>query len=415
MESFIYTRPFTYELKGKGENEELILDIDISSNDLDLVDDIVSGKCLNSMKEQIEAGNVKFDLEHEAFRGGSHEEKEINKTKVPVGRMDDPTIKGRIRKNGFKALVLNVKGIVNRFEDRYSKTKGSIVNRFLDAASIAFIPTEAHTEVREGKTIRILDDVKLLNVALTGNPVNTAAQMQTIMTKSLDALEEYKTAKKDNPDIEDLLEVKSKNELKRETGSDKEKRKLRKEALGEDESEDEEETKKYGKKKEVKSYEKDGAHAHTEQEPLGLHNHPEIENAIRFIHERIDNLLESSKPEAEEIKDNSHSSEKNLEKQKKEEKTMTETEKQSPDVEKDKEETVKEETSSLSEIKSMIEGLKSMVEANKEEIKSLKEVDIKDVKAPELEVNSKATQDNVDVNAVAKIEIKTNACLGELR
>jgi len=45
-----------------------------------------------------------------------------------------------------------------------------------------------------------------------------------------------------------------------------------------------------------KSYDKDGAHAHTESEPLGLHNHPEIESRIssstEYIHERINNLSE---------------------------------------------------------------------------------------------------------------------------
>ena len=54
-------------------------------------------------------------------------------------------------------------------------------------------------------------------------------------------------------------------------------------------------------KEEVKAYDKDGAHAHTEDEPLGLHNHPEIEERLRealdFVHNRIDSLLEKVDPE----------------------------------------------------------------------------------------------------------------------
>ncbi|MCH8329730.1 MAG: hypothetical protein IIB81_05075, partial [Nanoarchaeota archaeon] len=48
-----------------------------------------------------------------------------------------------------------------------------------------------------------------------------------------------------------------------------------------------------GSKNLKKAYEKDGAHVHAE-EPLGLHNHPEIENIVqgevRNLHERINRL-----------------------------------------------------------------------------------------------------------------------------
>ena len=74
--SFILTRPFVYEVKANGDLE---IKGDISTTDPDLVDDIVSLKCLKSMKQQIKDGNIKLDLEHESFRGDTHEEKEINK------------------------------------------------------------------------------------------------------------------------------------------------------------------------------------------------------------------------------------------------------------------------------------------------------------------------------------------------
>lgn len=416
MESFIFTRPFTFELKGEGEKEQLTLDIDISSNDLDLVNDIVSKSCLESMRDQIKSGNVKFDLEHEAFRGSSHEQKEINKTRVPVGRMENPTIVERVRDDGFKALALNVKGIINKFESRYKNTKGSIVNRFLDAASIAFIPTKVKTIKKDGEIIRILDDVKLLNVALTGNPVNTAAQMINIVAKSADALEEYKAAKKLNPDVENMLEVKASNEeLKKETGSDKEKRKLRKEILNEgDEESEDEETKKY--KKEKKAYEKDGAHAHTEAEPLGLHNHPEIENRIReefeFVHERINELNKGSNPEqAEEIKTYIKIKEektmkkdiKNVEAEGQEEAKPTKV------IEESKPEA---ESEPLSEIKAMLKGYEAKLEAMEKEIKTLKEIEEKDVEAPETKTNHKGLVENNDVKNISG---KALAGLSELQ
>lgn len=450
VQSFIYTRPFTYELKGTGDGEELILNIDVSSNDLDLVNDICSENCLKSMQEQIKNGNVKFDLEHEAFRGSSNEEKELNKTRIPVGRMENPQLVERIRPDGFKAKALNVKGIMNKVEDRYIKTKSNIVNRFLDAASIAFIPTKARTIIKDKKNIRILEDVKLLNVALTGNPVNTAAQMQEIVAKSLDAMEEYKNAKRLNPELENLLEVK---DLK-ESGSDKEKRKLRKEAVSEGENEEEENK----KKPEKKSYEKDGAHAHTENEPLGLHNHPEIENRIKeeisYLHNRINRLeegIDNNLQEVEEIKgietkpfagyDNfaecvrknkdkkdpkaycatiqrqveGKSNSNEIKELKKEEENMTdkivnnETEQQvdAPVVSNETNEV-------LNEIKSMLSKQSEEIKSLNKEVKDLKELKGSEIVAPASDVNSKAIMSNENTMNV-KTESKSVAGLCELR
>ena len=85
----------------------------------------------------------------------------------------------------------------------------------------------------------------MINVAATGNAINPKATMTDIMFKSLKYMEKIE-----------------------------------------------------GKRKE---YDKDGAHAHTENEPIGEHNHPELEMGIKetfmdlnqrinFIHERIDDL-----------------------------------------------------------------------------------------------------------------------------
>jgi len=58
----------------------------------------------------------------------------------------------------------------------------------------------------------MLNDVTLLNVAMTGNPCNTRAQMAEVFTKSMDALEEYKKRKSIDPSIEGQLEVKARGE-----------------------------------------------------------------------------------------------------------------------------------------------------------------------------------------------------------
>ena len=45
------------------------------------------------MQKQILDRNMKLDIEHEAFKGETHEEKEINKTKIPAGKLIDATVK----------------------------------------------------------------------------------------------------------------------------------------------------------------------------------------------------------------------------------------------------------------------------------------------------------------------------------
>ncbi len=203
--SFKFTMPMKVEvIEEKGE-QKVFLEGFLSTNDCDLVNDIVTKNCLESMKNQILSRNIKLDIEHEAFRGQSVEEKEINKTKIPAGRFIDATIENL----GNSRWGLRVKSMLNRFSPRYGEIKGNVMDRMLDAYSIAFIATKARHETINGKSVRFLDDVALLNAALTGNPINTEALNREIFMKSISSIEEYEEEKKSNPETEKLLEVKS--------------------------------------------------------------------------------------------------------------------------------------------------------------------------------------------------------------
>ena len=221
MKQFIFTRPFEVETKGN----DVFLDGFISTTDKDLVNDVITRNCLKSMLAQIQDKNIKLDLEHESFRGDSHEEKEINKTKVPVGRIVDGTLSDN---------KLRIKALINKFHQRFDETKGSLQEGFLDAFSIAYIPTKIAMEEKDGEQIRLLDDLTLLNVALTGNPVNTSAQIREVMVKSMDSIEV-------KPEDEDDEE---KKKIKRSEAS----RRARAEAIAEGDDEGDEETKKPKKK-----------------------------------------------------------------------------------------------------------------------------------------------------------------------
>lgn len=203
--SFTFTTPLNVNLVNLKGEEHLFVEGDISTNDIDLVNDIMTKECQESMQKQIMEGSLKLDLEHESFRGESHEEKEIAKTKIPAGKLIDSTVEDL----GNKRYSTRVKGEINRHNPNYVSIKGNLTEGYLDAFSVAFLPTDVTYDMKDGLRVRMLNDVKLLNVALTGNPCNTKAQLSDIFMKSMDAVEEYKRMKKEDPDIEKNLVVKS--------------------------------------------------------------------------------------------------------------------------------------------------------------------------------------------------------------
>ena len=210
--SFTFTTPLNVNLIEIKGVEHLFVEGDISTNDVDLVDDSMTKNCQESMQKQILERNMKLDIEHEAFKGKTHEEKEINKTKIPAGKLIDATVKDLGKdKRGKGRYATRVKGEINPHNPNYKDTKGNLLDKYLDAFSVAFLPVEIKYEERDGKKIRLLEDVILLNVALTGNPCNTKAQLTEIITKSMDAVEQYKRMKEIDPDLEKSLIVKTKN------------------------------------------------------------------------------------------------------------------------------------------------------------------------------------------------------------
>lgn len=423
IQKFIFTQPLKYfEIEEKGVKRFFIKG-DFSTTDKDLVNDICTENCLKSMVKQIKDGRIKLDFEHESFRGKTELDKEIAKTRLPVAKAIDAKVSGEAAEATWE---LNPD--YKKFDDKGEVTMNSkdvisnIKNEMLDAFSIAYIPTKSKEVERDGETVRLLDDVRLLNVALTGNPINTSAQIHKVFMKSLDAMEQYKVDEKSDPTLQEKVEVKTRDAQGRNTAKPNDE--------DEDDDEDEEET----KKKKYKAYEKDGAHAHTENEPLGLHTHQEIEDRIREevefrfdsfnrLSRRISALEDQIGPitQAEEpvgflaVKDKSHSKETN---NYKEVKTMT-TEKKDEvteetteeSKEESKEEPAKEEASvekpessePVSEIKTLLAEQNAKIDAMAEEIKTLKAVKVESVG------NSKALMSNK-----SQKEVKAVAGMGEL-
>jgi HK97 family phage prohead protease len=181
--NFIFTSE-PVELKEEGDN--FYVEGYISTSDLDLVNDIVTKSCLLDMAEQMKSRTIKLDIEHESFRGRSETDLEINKTIIPAAKIDD----FMVDKKGLK-----VRAMLNKHISRFNEIKGSIKEGFLDAFSIAYIPVKSIMETRNGQEVRRLEKLNLLNVAFTGNPVNTEAKMINVFAKSLEFLKEQEKAR----------------------------------------------------------------------------------------------------------------------------------------------------------------------------------------------------------------------------
>jgi len=200
--SFIFSSG-TLEIKNEGEN--FYVEGYISTSDKDLVNDIITKNCLMDMAEQMRTRTIKLDMEHESFRGKSQIESEINKTIIPVAKIEDFLMD----KKGLK-----VRAMLNRHIPRFNEIKNSIKEGFIDAFSIAFVPVKATIQEKDGENVRMLEKINLLNVAFTGNPINTYASIEKVFMKSLDFLDTQ-----DNIHVSDtiikLQEVKNMEENKK--------------------------------------------------------------------------------------------------------------------------------------------------------------------------------------------------------
>ncbi len=175
----------------KQEGQDFFVEGYISTSNLDLVNDIVTKECILDMAEQMRKRTIKLDIEHESFLGKSNIEREINKTIIPAAKIEDFLID----KKGLK-----VRAMLNRHIQRFEEVKNSIRDGFLDAFSIAFVPVKETIQEKGGKQVRMLDKINLLNVAFTGNPVNTSATIENVFMKSLDYLKAKPKKPKPQPD-----------------------------------------------------------------------------------------------------------------------------------------------------------------------------------------------------------------------
>jgi len=178
------------EVEIKGQKKYYVTGY-ISTKDLDLVNDIVTEEALIDMAEQVNSGNIKLDMDHEAWRKGDD-----GPNMLPIGRIVEAKFEPEHNR-------LWVKAQINSNSERFKKVWANIKDKFIDAFSIAFKPIKIATKWIEGKEVRLLEKVELLNVALTGNPANPEAKITNVFAKSRDYMEEQNMAKDEKVEIKE--------------------------------------------------------------------------------------------------------------------------------------------------------------------------------------------------------------------
>jgi len=235
------TEQFAFEMKG---GKHYVTGY-ISNTERDIVDDIVTEKALKSMLKQINESTITLDYEHEAFR-------------------DDPTIlpAGKIVEAKIDDRGLWVKAEINKNSPKFKSLWGSIKDGFLKAFSIAFKPIKVVEKTLVDGTVRLIEELQLLNVAITATPVNQSAvisnySMKSVMLKAINEVNEMvdenveKPAEvKEEAKVEEVAEA-PKEEVKEEAKVEEKGEFPPKKKDGEEDEEEEDKDKK--KKVEEKS------------------------------------------------------------------------------------------------------------------------------------------------------------------
>jgi outer membrane murein-binding lipoprotein Lpp len=185
----------------------------ISTGDLDLVNDIATEDCRRDLSAQFKGRKIKLDYDHETIRADRNQDEfdsRLNLTKPVLGKAVSEENDGVGNMVWFELnpnwKKFDLQGNVTM---DFKSVWEDIENGYYDAFSIAYVPTKTRMMAKGGSQIRLLDKVNLINVALTGNPVNPAARMmdfRTVMAKSLEYMKEKEDGNMQDTDVKSRLD-----------------------------------------------------------------------------------------------------------------------------------------------------------------------------------------------------------------
>jgi HK97 family phage prohead protease len=201
------TQEFKFiEVELKGEKKYFVEGY-ISTIDADDYNDVVTREGQESLASQVKNKLITMDVEHEEFIENGEVLARPKQNTIPVAKIVDSEL---------RAKGVWVKAEINKNSSRFKEVWGSIKDRFLHSFSIAFTTVKAMTKQVKGNAMRFIEELNLINVTLTGCPVNQNATFAPVMKAALKSLEETKMTE-ETPKVEDApKEEVQKEEVKEE-------------------------------------------------------------------------------------------------------------------------------------------------------------------------------------------------------
>lgn len=171
------TDKISFKSENTSEGRKFYVQGYISTNDIDIYNDLVTPHAMKSMLKQLQDENVTIDYEHEAWRDDN--------SILPVGRI----IEARLDERG-----LWIRAILNKASPKFKALWSSIKEGFVKAFSIAFKPLKTILKTIGDMEVRVIEDLILINIAFTGAPVNKNAlitdfDMKSVMLKAISNME----------------------------------------------------------------------------------------------------------------------------------------------------------------------------------------------------------------------------------
>lgn len=246
----------TAELKSeivslKGGKKKYLLKGWASTVEPDDLNDIVLDSAQDQLAAEFKTGKITIDLPSHAswVDPKTGEQLDFPKDEMPIGKVTEATRK-KEPKNGVYVTVE-----MNTNHPFFTKIWKSIQEGFYHSFSVAYFPLKKIKQEIAGKMFNLVASLNLVNMTITGNPRNKGAEFSASLKSALAKIPNGENMDKD---------VKQPASLK--------------------------------------SYEKDGGHAHTEELPLGEHNHPEIEKQMIYLENRIDRYYDYVNEKIEDLK-----------------------------------------------------------------------------------------------------------------
>jgi len=215
-----------------------------STIDEDLSLETVTNSAQMDILDQIRDRTITMDAEHEIFYDDAGNTKYKPSSPIPLGKIVSADIKPK---------GVWVKAELNPHCDRFDNIWKSILKGFVHSFSVAFIPLQAIKKRVNGIMKSCVERLNLVNITLTGNPMNPAATFTPVMKTAASLLDKAYLNKEEEINMEKELKAKVKaddEEEKKPTESEDKEEETKKKSDEDDEEMSEDEKKKLKKKAE---------------------------------------------------------------------------------------------------------------------------------------------------------------------